>query len=167
MRHAKAEPYAATDQARELTAEGESAAYAAGEWLAGLLERLGREIDHALVSSAVRARATWNALAEGADCDIQPELEQSLFEAGPETALDLVRLTDDSVRTLVVVGHNPTMAYLAQMLDDGEGDAAAIDAMVSGFPPCSLAVFTVEGPWSELEISSARVIDFHVGHAED
>jgi len=154
MRHAKAEPYAATDL-------GEADAYAAGEWLAAQ----GIVADHALVSSAARARATWTALAEGAGYAVEAEFDQSLFEAGPETALDLVRLTGDEVETLVVVGHNPTMAHLAQMLDDGDGDAEATDAMVGGFPPCALAVFAVEGPWSELGISSARVTDFHVGSA--
>jgi phosphohistidine phosphatase len=158
MRHAKAEPYAATDEERELTAQGESDAVAAGEWLA----EQGIEVDHALVSGAARARGTWACVAEGADFGIQPEFDRSLYAAGPETALDLIRLTNESVPCLLVIGHSPTIAHLAQMLDDGDGDAEAIDGMATGFPTASLTVFAVEGPWAELEIAGARVTGFHV-----
>jgi phosphohistidine phosphatase len=158
MRHAKAEPYAATDEERELTAQGESDAVAAGEWLA---ER-GIEVDHALVSGAARARGTWASVAEGADLGIEAEFDRSLYAAGPETVLDLIRLTKESVRCLLVIGHVPTMAHLAQMLDDGDGDAESIDGMATGFPTSSLTVFEVDGPWAELEIAGARVTGFHV-----
>ena len=48
--------------------------------------------------------------------------------------------------TLVVIGHNPTMAYLAELIDDGEGDADATTGLVTrGFPTSALAVFTVDG----------------------
>jgi phosphohistidine phosphatase len=158
MRHAKAEPYAATDEERELTAQGESDAVAAGEWLA----EQGIDVDRALVSGAARARGTWAGVAEGADLGIEATFDRSLYAAEPETALDLIRLTQESVRCLLVIGHNPTMAHLAQMLDDGDGDSEAIDGMATGFPAASLAVFEVDGAWSELEISAARLTAFHV-----
>ena len=64
-----------------------------------------------------------------------------------------------------MIGHVPTMAHLAQMLDDGDGDPAAIDGMATGFPTAALSVFTVDGAWAELEIASARVTAFHIGRA--
>jgi phosphohistidine phosphatase len=157
MRHAKAEPYATTDEERELTAQGDSDAAAAGEWLA----RQGFVVDHALVSGAARARGTWAALAEGADLAIEASYDRSLYAAEPETVLDLIRLTQESVGSLLVVGHNPTIAHLAQMLDDGEGDSESIDGMALGFPPAALVVFEVESTWSELNIATARVAAFH------
>ena len=48
-------------------------------------------------------------------------------------------------QTLVVVGHNPTMASLAQLLDDGEGDEEAGDGCTRGLPGRALAVFDVDG----------------------
>lgn len=162
MRHAKAEPYAASDEQRELTAQGESDAIAAGEWLADH----GFVADRALISSAARVRATWAAVAEGAGFTAEVEIDRSLYAAGPESVLDLIGLTDDDVESLIVIGHNPTIGHLAQMLDDGDGDGAAIDGMATGFPTCALAVFSLAGPWSELEIASATVTGFHVGRAE-
>jgi phosphohistidine phosphatase len=88
---------------------------------------------------------------------------ESLYTAGPETALDLVRETPDDVEALVVVGHNPTMAYLAQLLDDGEGDERAGHDMATGFPTSALAVFAVTGSWAGLDLASARLVAFHVG----
>jgi phosphohistidine phosphatase len=159
MRHAKAEPSASSDHERVLTDRGASDAGEAGAWLV----RTGTTPDRALVSDAARTRGTWEALAGGAGWDLAAEYDASLYAAGPETALDLVRETDEAVGTLVVVGHNPTMAYVAQMLDDGDGDADAVAAMNEGFPASAVAVFAVEGPWADLEMGGARLTAFHVG----
>jgi phosphohistidine phosphatase len=70
------------------------------------------------------------------------------------------------VSTLVVIGHNPTMASLAELVDDGEGDDVATTAMVTrGFPTSALAVFTVEGPWCDLGPGTGRLEAFYDGGA--
>ncbi|HET6167515.1 MAG TPA: histidine phosphatase family protein [Nocardioides sp.] len=159
MRHAKAEPGGETDALREIAQRGWVDALEAGRWLAGT----GRNPDAALVSSASRARSTWLAVAEGGSFEVEATYSESLYTAGPETALDLVRETSDEVEALVVVGHNPTMAYLAQLLDDGEGDERAGREMATGFPTSALAVFAVTGSWAGLDLASARLVAFHVG----
>ena len=106
---------------------------------------------------------TWTALASGAGWHLQPSVDEGLYSAGPDTALDLLRATPDDARVLVVVGHNPTMAHLAQLLDGGEGDPEASNAMASGFPTSAVAVFEYDGAWAELELTSARLVAFHVG----
>ena len=159
VRHAKAQPSAASDRQRLLTDRGVSDAGAAGAWLAGA----GIRPDRVLVSDAARARGTWDALAAGAAWDLSPDFDGGLYVAGPDTALDLIREADDEVGTLVVVGHNPTMGYLAQMLDDGDGDPSAAAGMNDGFPTCAVAVFAVEGAWTDLAMAGARLTAFHVG----
>lgn len=162
MRHAKAEPSAATDEERVLTSRGESDARAVGEWLA----QAGVALDRVLVSSAARVVGTWAQVAQGAALDLEPVLESALYAAGPESALDLIRLTDDDVAGLLVVGHNPTMASLAQMLDDGDGDPEALEAMISGFPTSAVAVFDVPVRWADLEFGGARLRSCHVARGE-
>jgi len=159
MRHARAEPSAPSDHERVLTDRGIGDAEEAGGWLGAAGTIPGR----ALVSDAARTRGTWAALAGGAGWDVVPEYDASLYAAGPETALDLFRETDEAVGTLVVVGHNPTMAYVAQMLDDGDGDADAAAAMNEGFPTSAVAVFAVDDAWADLEMGGARLTAFHVG----
>lgn len=160
MRHAKAEQDGATDFERRLAERGERDARAAGAWLAAQ----GIAPDLALVSAAVRTHQTWEAVAQGAGWDAEvATYDESLYAAGPESALDVVREVEESVRALVVVGHNPTMAYLAQLLDDGDGDERASAELVAGYPTSATTVFAVEGDWSDLDEAGARVVAFHVG----
>jgi len=157
VRHGQAEPGGETDLARELAQRGWDDAVEAGRWLAGK----GLAPQAALVSAARRTTSTWLALVEGGSFEAEATYSESLYNAGPETALDLVRETDAGVTSLVVVGHNPTMAYLAQLLDDGTGDEGAARDMAVGFPTGALAWFEVQGGWGELELASARLVGFH------
>lgn len=160
VRHAKAEPSAPSDHERTLAERGHGDAAEAGRWL----QRQEILADAALVSDAMRARETWAGLAAGAEWDVEPDFSAALYAAGPDSAFDLIRETPATVGTLVVVGHNPTMAYLAELIDDGEGDDDAITSLVSrGFPTSAVAVFDVVESWSELAAGSGTVRFFHVG----
>ena len=161
MRHAKAEQDGPTDFERPLAERGRRDALAAGEWLAAQ----GVTPSHALVSAALRTQQTWESVSAGAGWSLSPDLDRGLYAAGPESALDIVRLVADSVESLIVIGHNPTMAVLAQVLDDGSGDAAVAAEMVGGFPTTSVAVFAYDGSWADLGEGTARLEAFHVGRA--
>ena len=95
--------------------------------------------------------------------DLEGTPDQALYEAGTESALDLIRGVDDEIRTLVVVGHNPTMASLATLLDDGEGDEEAGNEVAVGFPTSAVAVFEYDGEWADLAFTSASLVGYHVG----
>lgn len=163
LRHAQAEPSAATDAERPLAARGRRDAAAAGTWLAGLGLEVAPPAGAALVSAALRTRQTYDALAAAAGWEGGATHDAGLYSAGPEAALDLVRETAEGVSTLVLVGHNPTMAYLAHLLDDGEGEDVATSEMVSrGYPTAAAAVFAVTGSWADLGPGRARLEAFHV-----
>ena len=159
MRHAKAEQSGASDVERQLTDRGLVDAAQAGEWLAGR----GVEPDLALVSAAVRTQQTWEAVNEAGGWDLEGTYDDALYEAGTETVLDLLRETEETVTTLVLLGHNPTMASLATLLDDGEGDDEAGNELALGFPTCALAVYSYDGDWADLDEASATLVAYHVG----
>lgn len=159
MRHAKAEQTAQSDMGRGLSERGARDAADAGRWLA----EQGVVPEHALVSTAERTRQTWSAVAQAAGWDLEPEFDTALYSAGPEAALDLLRLVPPDVTSLIVVGHNPTMAYLVQMLDNGEGDEQAGAELMAGYPTSAVTVFSYDGAWAELDMTSAAVLAFHVG----
>jgi phosphohistidine phosphatase len=160
MRHSRAEAAGPTDAERELTDAGRADAADAGRWLA----EEGDQPAYALVSAASRTRQTWEAVAEAAGWSTEPTYDQGLYTGGPDTALDLVRAVPDEAASLFVLGHNPTVGHLAQLLDDGEADAElATAAMVGGYPTSALSVFTYDGPWSDLDPGTARLVGFHVG----
>lgn len=159
MRHAEAEQIGRTDLERELTERGVADATGTGHWLA----RAEVVPERALVSSAIRAVQTWETAAAAAEWTLSASVDPGLYNADAETILDLLRATEDSVTTLVVVGHNPAVASLANLLDDGEGDDLAGVALLGGFPAGSAAVFEYDGSWAELDWATASVAGFHSG----
>ena len=162
MRHAKAQPTAPTDHDRALADRGRGDAGAAGRWL----REQGITVDAALVSDALRTRETWQEVATAAEWDIAPDFSPSLYAAGSDSAFDLIRAVAAEVRTLIVIGHNPTMASMAELIDDGDGDEVAAMALVTrGLPTAALAVFDVSGPWADLGPGSGRIEAFHIGTA--
>ncbi len=162
MRHAKAEQAGPTDYERPLAPRGHDEAAAIGAWLAGR----GLVPDHVLVSGALRTRETWDHVRRGAGeafaaCEASPD--RGLYAADVDTALDLVRLVDDAHETVLVIAHNPTVAQLAQLLDDGEGDDEASNALALGYPTSATTVFSWSGSWADLAPGSVRLVAHHVG----
>ena len=104
-----------------------------------------------MVSAAHRTVGTWQSVAAGGGFDLEPSLSEVLYGAGPETALDLLRETPDDVTAVIVIGHNPTMASLASLIDDGDGDPAVTSEMLSGYPTSAVALFEYDGCWSDLD----------------
>jgi phosphohistidine phosphatase len=159
MRHSKAEQAGPTDFERPLAERGRRDSVAAGEWLA---ER-EFEPEYALVSAALRTRETWDGVAEGAGWELDADFDRGLYAADNDAALDLIREIDDEVRRLIVIGHNPTMASLAQLLDDGDADSELADQLFTGYPTSAVAVFEYDGSWADLDEGTARLVAFHVG----
>jgi phosphohistidine phosphatase len=160
VRHAKAEPFAASDRARPLTERGHADARDVGTHLreAGFLP------DQAVVSSAVRTRQTWEdlaAAAEVAECPVT--YDDAVHTGSPDRVLEALRAVPADARTVLLVGHNPSAAYLCHFLDDGDGDPAATSGMLSGFPPASACVLEIEVPWADLAAETGRVLDFRAG----
>jgi phosphohistidine phosphatase len=162
MRHAKAEATGISDHARELTGRGTRDATEAGLWA----RTTGAVPDHAFVSSAARTRATWSAFCEGAELELEPELDPGLYSAGVDAALEVLRSAPADARTVMIVGHNPTMAQLVHLLDDGGSDPATFERLSAGYPTSALTVLGVPDPWDDLDLATARIVDFHVGRAD-
>ena len=157
MRHAKAEAVAASDHARRLVHRGVRDAAEVGRWARATAVLP----DHAFVSTAARAHETWTAFREGAELDLEPALDAALYTAGPDSAIELLRTAPGSARTVMILGHNPTMAQLVHLLDDGSADPAAFAELSAGFPTSAVAVLDVVGEWADLEMASARIAAFH------
>ena len=159
MRHGKAEQAGRTDFERSLADRGHDDSEDTGAWL----EREGFRPDRVLVSAAARTIDTWESVARGGGWTIEPDLSEVLYGAGPETALDLVRESPAEVSAVLVIGHNPTMASLASILDDGEGDPDVASDMMSGYPTSAVALFEYDGDWADLHESGARLVGYYVG----
>jgi phosphohistidine phosphatase len=162
MRHAKAEPFAASDDVRRLTDRGLAGARDVGDHLR---ERHTMP-DYAVVSSAVRTRQSWEAVVETSGMgDVEVSFDDAVFTGSPDVVIEALRAAPEDARTVMFVGHNPTAAYLCHLLDDGGGDEESVSEMLHGFPPGAVAVLDVSVPWAELAPETGRVVDYYVGRS--
>ena len=159
VRHAKAEPYAATDHVRELTDRGRRDALAAGEYL----RSIGVVPDHAVVSTSARTKQTWELVAAGAGAGGEAVYDDAVYAGSPDVVLEALRTVPEATTVLAYVGHNPTVSYLAHLVEDGTAEPEPLQEMMGGFPPGSVAVFEVAGPWAKLAEETGRLVAFRPG----
>jgi len=162
LRHAKSswDTPALSDYDRPLAKRGKKAAPRMGEEVAALGLRPGL----ILCSSAARAKETL-ALALPAFGNPAPEViyDDAIYMATPETLLALLRKLPSDVgkpQRLMVVGHNPGLEELAQMLTGG-GDTEARALMAEKFPTAALAVLSFDvKSWSEIAPGAGQLCRF-------
>ena len=159
LRHAKAEQVPGkADHDRELTNRGGQDAEAAGAWLheQGIVPEL------VICSTSVRTRQTWDRVVRGGTHTEFVEYRRAVYEGGTRGVLRTIHQDAGDVRTLVIVGHAPSIPDLASGLSDGEGSHSAHTAMGEGFPTCAVAVLRYAGEWTELSAGDASLERFHV-----
>lgn len=157
LRHAKAEhPEGVPDADRPLTERGHADAAAAGAFLV-----TGSYVpDLVICSPSRRTRQTWHAvamaLARSEDApQAAPDVayEPDVYTGGVADLLAVLQQVDDSVGTLLLIGHNPTLSQLSALLDQ---TGAAGELRTSG-----IAVHRFGGPWSGLRHRSAPLVASH------
>ncbi|MDJ1137729.1 SixA phosphatase family protein [Streptomyces iconiensis] len=159
LRHAKADWPQVADHDRPLAERGRQDAPAAGEWLAehGISPQL------TLCSTATRTRETWKLAVHQLPHRPKTVYEDRLYEAAPGQIIEVINETPDDVRDLLVIGHNPGMQSLADVLA-GTGDSEARARMSRGFPTAALAVLRFSGPWKSVEPGTAELTHFWAPH---
>jgi phosphohistidine phosphatase len=161
LRHAKAKtepPRGGSDHERELNPRGRNDAAALGKRLArGDRFRLARRDlpSLALCSTAARTMQTAERVLDGWSDPPELRKERELYRADADDVLELLRTVDDDVRSVMVVGHNPTIAYFAEMMiDPVTPPRGSVDRQ--GFPTCALAVVRLpDHRWSKLAPGTA------------
>jgi phosphohistidine phosphatase len=114
LRHAKSdwgEP-GLEDQQRLLNKRGRKAAPKMGR----LLREKNLLPELVLSSTAVRARTTAELVAEASGYQGKIELLESLYAAPPEAYIVALSALPDTIRSVMVVGHNPGLEELLQDL---------------------------------------------------
>lgn len=135
LRHSKSDWSGGGDDiARPLARRGRRQATEAGAWMAGGIGA----IDLAVVSSATRARETWDLVAAELDELPPARIEARCYAATATELLALVRELPEDAGTVALVGHNPGIEELV--------------ALVTGrrvpMPTSALAVIDWPGPWA-------------------
>ena len=158
LRHAKTEADAPSgkDHDRRLDDRGRADAVDIGGWMAQ-----HRHVpDLVLVSTAVRARQTWDLVTGALQPAPQPLVADlaELYGAGPSQLLQIIHAVDaEDPRRLLVVGHNPGLHELALGLI-GSGDAAGRKVLAENLPTSGLAV--IDFPvldWNDVSFRGGRL----------
>jgi phosphohistidine phosphatase len=157
LRHAKSAWPDVADHERPLAGRGRRTAPAAGRWL----RESGHVPDLVLCSTARRARETWQLAEEELGAHPQTTFEQRVYGASPAELLDLARQTPSGVRTLMIVGHEPTMSDLTLELA-GDDRGPALDQVRVKFPTAAIAILAFTGRWPELGPGKAKLDNFVV-----
>jgi phosphohistidine phosphatase len=156
LRHAKStwDDPVARDFDRPLNRRGRRAAHAVGREM----RALEVQFDRVLASPAMRVRETLEEVARGYGGAFDPQFEQKIYLAAPETLLDLVHGSDDGVSKLLIVGHNPGLEGLALLLTSG---GALRAELAEKYPTATLAEIGLPVErWSEVAEGAGELIRF-------
>ena len=153
LRHAKTENIApgAGDIERALTERGHLQAAAVGDWLRA--EQIS--VDQVLCSPAVRTRQT----LEGLDLNCPVVWEDSIYQASSPTIATAIAQVEDTVQTLLVIGHAPGIPTLAHDLAGADSTPSALAQIATGYPTATLTRVEVDS-WSDF--GASKVTDVHL-----
>jgi phosphohistidine phosphatase len=117
MRHGKSDwdGPSSSDHDRQLAGRGIKAARAMG----AALSLAGQAPDLVHTSSAVRAQRTAEIAHRSGEWTAPIKVHDDLYGCSPDTALDVVRTTPDTIERVMVVGHEPTWSMLTHQLTGG------------------------------------------------
>ncbi len=150
VRHAKADyPEGVADHERPLTERGERDARALGSWLAE--ERFVPDV--VVVSTAVRARRTWELAAEVLGEEAEVHLERRVYEADADTLLAVLREVGGDAHTVALVGHEPGVSTLVKALaDEATSDPEELAGLGESVPTAGVVILRGRGVWGDTPV---------------
>ncbi|MER5184221.1 histidine phosphatase family protein [Streptomyces sp. NPDC002896] len=156
FRHAKADWPQVSDHERPLAERGRKDAPVAGRKLADT----GISFDLALCSTAARTRETWKLAVHELPHRPKTVYEERVYEASPGELIAVLNEIPEDVQTVILIGHNPGVQGLTEILaGQAEGDAHQRMSR-RGFPTSAFAVLSIPGPWKSVEPGVGTLIDY-------
>ncbi len=119
LRHAKSSWKDSTlqDFERPLNGRGRRAA----ELISEFIKKKEIKPDLILCSPAVRARETIEIVLKAARLKVELRYDQRIYEAGPVRLLEVISQIEDDKDAVMLVGHNPGLEELVQVVTDQTG----------------------------------------------
>jgi phosphohistidine phosphatase len=154
LRHGKAEPQGKSpDHDRPLVDAGRLAATR----LASSMRKAGLAPEVVLVSTALRTQQTLDALEVANLWDEWPNIDSlpQLYMAPPGLIRDQLRDLGETVRSALVIGHNPGLHELALSLAGPPRTSPELARIDHGYPTCAMSEFLINTPWRRLGAGGA------------
>ncbi len=116
------------------------------------MRKAGLAPDVVLVSSALRTQETLEALEAAQVWDERPNIDilPGLYMATPVQIRDFIRDLPETVRSAMVVGHNPGLHDAALSLASETSQKPEFTKISEGYPTASLSEFLIATPWHKI-----------------
>jgi phosphohistidine phosphatase len=159
LRHAKSSWDDATlpDRDRPLNKRGRRATAAMRQ----AMRDLGLVPDLVLVSPARRTQETLAGLEPWDETPLVEPLEV-LYLASGRQLLEVLHGVNETVRSVMLIGHNPGLHELAVALAGTQQGIPEESAkrLAAGFPTAALVEFAIANPWRRLDADGGRLVRF-------
>jgi phosphohistidine phosphatase len=160
LRHAKAanEVPGTSDHDRPLTEGGRRSATLIGQ----AMRKAGLAPDVVLVSSALRTQQTFEVLEATGLWDEWPNMDTlpALYMASRTQIREILRELQETVRSVLVIGHNPGLHELALSLAGKIIANPELARLSEGYPTASFVEFLITPPWRRLDTGAATLQRF-------
>lgn len=164
VRHAKSDyPPGVADHERPLAGRGRRDAPFIGDWLT-------EQIDAnclALVSTALRARQTWELALERFAHSGEVRFEKAIYEAEPQDLLRVVSECMSEESNLIMVGHSPGLESLALRMANESIDDEWPDQIRTKFPTSACLLLSNPRPFADWVWQTCRLENFHVARSKE
>lgn len=109
-------------------------------------------VDKVYCSSSERTKQTFDLCSDGFNFPInQADYLDELYFGGISEVSRLIKSLKESISSVLLVGHNPTMHYLVEELTEQR---------LIKFPTCSLAEITTENLWKDVPLKKCTLKSF-------
>jgi len=153
VRHAKSswEDMSLRDFDRPLNKRGLRDAPFMSKMLAGK----GVKADAIVASPANRAYTTATYFAEAMGIKKKDIIKnKDIYEAYPETVMDIIEALDNEYETVLVFGHNPTFTSLANNFKE--------DGYLANLPTCGIVKIESKAKkWADVSVKNSELTEFH------
>jgi len=152
LRHAKSDwkHEAASDFERPLSKRGQTDAPRMAVWLTKQEDRPTAMI----TSPALRAYQTAMIFAEALNIPAKKiRVDSQIYEAGPDTLLEVISAIPEQAQSVLLVGHNPGLDYLLQTL------CREVKPGIDGklMTTCAVAKIVFDGRWRDIADQRCRL----------
>ena len=86
------------------------------------------------------------------------DYRQSLYDGGMQSVLDELAHTKGKMRTLLVIGHEPTVSIASQWIASADSEPAMLDLLNLGMSTAAIAIFGSNKPFSEWQIHDGDLL---------
>jgi phosphohistidine phosphatase len=151
MRHAQSadkQPGQA-DKDRELTNEGMRQSLQIGAYL----KSEKKNFDLFLCSTAIRAKSTAEFVLEALNVPADKiQFDEEIYNASIRTLYQQIMRIDELITSIMIIGHNPTVSYLAEYLTKKE---------IGDMSPGSLVIIHFNHTkWNEIQEGSGELVRY-------